>query len=101
MRQQLEILREEAERQDRSLNGFPILALGWSNILSKPDRLDRDRQPLNGTAVQVTEDLLALRNMGMLHVGLFFRRARTEDDFRRQMQVAAGEIMPALARSAS
>jgi probable F420-dependent oxidoreductase len=99
MRQQLTTLGEEADRQARSLDGFPILALGWSNIVSESDTLEGDREPLNGTAAQVTEDLLALQEMGMRHVGLFFRRARTEDDFRRQMRAAAGEIMPALARS--
>ena len=100
MKQQLTMLGEEAERQARSLDGFPVLALGWSSILSEPDRLDRDRETLTGTTIQVAEDLLGLQELGLRHVGLFFRRARTEDDFRRQMQAAAREIIPTLAKSA-
>ena len=100
MKEQLAMFGQEAERQGRSLDGFPILALGWSNILSESDGLDGDRETLTGTTAQVTEELLELQELGLRHVGLFFRRARTEDDFRRQMRAAAGEIMPVLATSA-
>ena len=100
MKQQLTMLEEEAERQARTLDGFPVFALGWSHILSEPDRLEGDREMLTGTSTQVAEDLLGLQELGLRHVGLFFRRASTEDDFRRQMQAAAREIIPTLARSA-
>ena len=100
MKQQFTMLEEEAERQARSLDGFPILALGWSNILSAPDTMDRDREMLTGTTVQVAGDLLRLQELGLRHVGLFFRQASTEDEFRRQMLAAAKEIIPTLARSA-
>ena len=102
MKQQFTMLEEEAERQARSLDGFPILALGWSNILSSPDTMDRDRdrEMLTGTPVQVAGDLLRLQELGLRHVGLCFRQASTEDEFRRQMQAAAKEIIPTLARSA-
>ena len=100
MKQQFTMLEEEAERQARSLDGFPILALGWSNILSAPDTMARDREMLTGTTVQVAEDLLRLQELGLRHVGLFFRQASTEDEFRRQMLAAAKEIIPTLARSA-
>lgn len=100
MEQQLTVLGVEAERQARSLDEFPIVALGWCNILSEADSLDGDREMLTGTVIQVTQDLLGLQELGLRHVGLFFRRASTEDDFRRQMQAAAREIAPALASSA-
>jgi probable F420-dependent oxidoreductase len=100
MKKQLTMLGEEAERQARSLDEFPVLALGWSNILSEPERTNGDRETLTGTASQVTEDLFELQELGLRHVGLFFRHASNEEDFRRQMQAAAREVMPALARSA-
>ena len=92
------MLESEAEGQGRSLEGFPILALGWANILGEPGRLDGEREALTGTPDQVASDLLRLHALGLKHVGLSFRHAGSEDDYRRQMRAAAREIMPALSR---
>ena len=45
-------------------------------------------------------DLLRLHELGLKHVGLSFREANSEDDYRRQMRAAAREIMPALSQEA-
>lgn len=95
--QLIAMLGTEAERQGRSLDGFPILSLGWTNILSEAGQPDGDREALTGTPEQVTTDLSRLHDLGMKHVGLSFRHANSEDDYRRQMRAAAKEIMPALA----
>ena len=94
------MLGTEAERQGRSLDGFPILALGWTHILSEPGRSDGQREVLTGTSEQVAADLLRLHELGVKHVGLSFREARSEDDYRRQLRAAAREIMPALSAAA-
>lgn len=96
MEQQIAMLGAEAERQGRSLDEFPILALGWTHILDEPGRLDGEREALSGTSEQVATDLLRLHELGVKHVGLSFREASSEDDYRRQMRAAANEIMPAL-----
>ena len=100
MEQQIAMLGSEAERQGRSLDGFPILALGWTHILGEQGRLDGEREALTGTVEQVTTDLLRLHELGVKHVGMFFRHASSEDDYRRQMRAAAKEIMPALSQQA-
>ena len=100
MKQQLAVLEQEAEGQGRSLDGFPILALGWTNIVTGSRELEGEREPLAGTAGQVLEDLLELQALGLKHVGMSFRRADSEDDYRRQMRAVATEIMPALASPA-
>ncbi len=100
MEQQIAMLGSEAERQGRPLDGFPILALGWTHILGEPGRLDGEREALTGTSEQVAADLLRLHELGVKHVGLSFREASSEDDYRRQMRAAASEIMPALSRGA-
>ena len=96
MEQQIAMLGSEAEGQGRSVDGFPILALGWTNILGEPGCLDGQREALTGTSEQVAADLLRLHELGVKHVGLSFRQASSEDDYRRQMRAAAREIMPAL-----
>ena len=53
-----------------------------------------------GTSEQVAADLLRLHELGLKHVGLSFRQASSEDDYRRQMRAAAREIMPALSQRA-
>lgn len=100
MEQQIAMLGTEAGREGRSLDGFPILALGWTNILGEPGRVDGERVTLTGTPEQVTADLFRLNELGLKHVGLSFRQASSEDDYRRQMRAAAREIMPALSRPA-
>ena len=96
MEHQIVMLGSEAKRQGRSLDGYPILALGWTNILAKPGRVDGERETLAGTPEQTAADLLRLHELGLKHVGLSFRQASSEDDYRRQMRAAAREIMPVL-----
>ena len=101
MKHYLTMLEDEAQRQGRSLADFPILALGWTTITSgdgaNAQGQDGQREPLTGTVEQVTADLRAIKEMGVQHVGMFFRRAGSEEEFLQQMRTAAREIMPALA----
>ena len=100
MEQQIAMLKTEAERLGRSLDGFPLLALGWTNILEQAVGSDGEREVLTGTPDQVGADLSRLHELGLKHVGLSFREASSEDDYRRQMRTAAKETMPALSRLA-
>ncbi len=96
MEQQIAMLGSEAEELGRSLDGFPILALGWTHILGEPGRQDGEREALTGTSEQVAADLLRLHELGVKHVGLSFREASSEDDYRRHLSAAAREIIPAI-----
>ena len=70
MEQLIAMLGTEAERLDRSLDGFPILALGWTHILAEPGPLNGEREALYGTSEQVAGDLSRLHDLGVKHIGL-------------------------------